>query len=165
MSRVGYEHIGHTVAVRTVGEVGRTGAVAVGPIDFAVGMVAGHIVVEAVVGSIDSAVAPDPGTETLVIAESLGTEAVGLAEGEVACYSPVAPGGMAMRAHHMELEQAVARKVTAGGLAIQDARAVVAGQAPVDFDHMEVVAQDIVMADRRCSWRQGWRMRSSRKAA
>lgn len=56
-------------------------------------------------------------------------------------------------------------KVTAAGLAIQGAMAVVVVQAPAGFDHTEVVAQDIVMADRRCKCRQGWRMRSSRRAA
>lgn len=55
--------------------------------------------------------------------------------------------------------------VTAAGLAIQVARAVVVVRAPAEFDHTEVAAQDIVMADRRCSYRQGWRMRSSRRAA
>jgi len=56
-------------------------------------------------------------------------------------------------------------KVIAAGLAIQGASAVVVAQAPAGFGHTEVVAQDIVMADRRCSYRQEWRMRSSRRAA
>lgn len=83
-------------------EVDHTGAVAVGPIDSAVDMVADHIAVEVVVGSIGSVVVPDPGMETLVIVGSRETAAVDLAEGEVVCYTPVAPEGMVMRSHHMK---------------------------------------------------------------
>lgn len=120
---------------------------------------------EAVVGSIDSAVVPGPGMETLVIAESQGIEAVGLVEGEEAYYTPVALVGRVTRAHHTEPEWVVVCKVTAAGLATQGARAVAVVQVPAGFGHTEVVAQDTVMADRRCSYRQGSRMRSSRRAA
>jgi hypothetical protein len=91
------------LAAHTAAEAGHTEAVAVAPIDLVVGMAVDRIVVEVVVGSIDSAVVPDLGMETLVIGGSQETEAVGLGEGEVVCYTPVAPEGMVMKAHHMVL--------------------------------------------------------------
>lgn len=138
-------------------EVDHIGAVAVGPTDFAVGMVVGHTVGEVVVGSIGSVV-PGRGTETLVMAGSQ-------AEGEGVCYILAALGDMVMRVRHMELEEAVVCKVTVAELAIRGARAVVVVPALAGFGHTEVVAQDIVMVDRRCSYHQEWRMRSSRRAA
>jgi hypothetical protein len=85
-------------------EAGRIGVAAAVPTDSAVGMVAGHTVVEVVVGSIDSVVVPGRGMETLGIAGRQETEAVDQAEGEGACYTLAALGGMVMRAHHMEPE-------------------------------------------------------------
>lgn len=84
------------VAVRT--------AVQVDPTDFAAGMVAGHIVVGAVVGSIGSAVAPGRDMVTLVIVGSQEIEAVDLVEEEAVCYTPVALEGRVMRVCHMVLE-------------------------------------------------------------
>lgn len=146
-------------------EVDHIGAVAVGPTGFAVGMVVGHTVGEVVVGSIGSVVVPGRGTETLVMTGSQETEAVDQAEGEGVCYILAALGDMVMRVRHMEPEEAVVCKVTAAELAIRGARVVVVVQALAGFGHTEVVAQNIVMVDRRCSYHQGWRMRSSRRAA
>lgn len=89
------------VAGRTAVEVGHIGAVAVAPTEFAAGMVAGHIVVGVVVGSIGSVVAPDRDMGTLAIAGNQETGAVDLAEGEVVCYTPVALEDRVMRVRHM----------------------------------------------------------------
>lgn len=85
-------------------EIGRIGAAAVVPTGSAAGMVAGHIVVGAVVDSIDFVVVPGRGMETLEIAGIQGTGALGQAGGERVCYTLAALEGMGMKAHHREPE-------------------------------------------------------------